>query len=51
LNEYLIYYLNHEEERKRIAIEGWKLGMNQHRTFHAMEEVFFGKPITTTSIY
>jgi hypothetical protein len=51
LKRYILYYVQHEEERKKIALQGWKLAMNRHRTFHAMEELFFGKALTNTSIY
>jgi Glycosyl transferases group 1 len=45
----LLYYLNpqHESKRLTIAHAGWKLAMESHRTFHWMERIFFGRPLTT----
>jgi hypothetical protein len=52
LRELILYYLdpNNTEERLEIARKGWRLAMNCHRTFHWMEKLFFGKPLTVTSV-
>mmetsp|Transcript_15705 Transcript_15705/g.18127 ORF Transcript_15705/g.18127 Transcript_15705/m.18127 type:complete len:89 (-) Transcript_15705:18-284(-) len=36
------YYLRNEEERLRIARNGWNLAMNRHQSWHPMEELLFG---------
>jgi hypothetical protein len=43
------YYLVHEEERQMIAQRGWQMAMQQHRSWHRMEELVFGNPRTTTT--
>ncbi|KAG7357427.1 glycosyl transferase group 1 protein [Nitzschia inconspicua] len=42
------YYLHpdNEAERKRIALEGYKLVMGRHRCWHRLEELVFGEPLT-----
>jgi hypothetical protein len=40
------YYLVHEEERQEIAHQGWRVAMGQHRSWHRLEEVVFGRPLT-----
>lgn len=47
LNYYLLYYLQHTQERLKIATEGRRIAMTQHRTWHRMEEIIFGKIKTT----
>jgi hypothetical protein len=46
LRQYLLYYLEHPEERLEIARKGWQLAKSRHRTYHWMEELFFGKRLT-----
>jgi hypothetical protein len=46
---YIKYYLLHEEERQMIAQRGWQMAMQQHRSWHRMEELVFGNPRTTTT--
>jgi hypothetical protein len=48
LEQLLLYYLDpaSEQERLQIARKGWELAMTQHRTYHWMEKLFFGKPLT-----
>jgi hypothetical protein len=47
MRDLIIHYLEHPEERLEIARKGWVLAMNRHRTFHWMEETFFGKALST----
>lgn len=42
----IAYYLEHEEERLVIATTGRNIALTQHRTYHWMERLFFGKIIT-----
>jgi hypothetical protein len=48
LRKLVLYYLDpaHKEERLQIARAGWKSAMGRHRTYHWMEELFFGQRIT-----
>jgi spore maturation protein CgeB len=46
LKHYITYYLEHPKERIAIAKKGWQLAMEQHRTYHWMERIFFGTPLT-----
>jgi hypothetical protein len=46
LEEAVMYYLIHEEERRAIAQRGWRLAMGRHRSWHRIEELFFGTPLT-----
>jgi hypothetical protein len=41
------HYLEHTEERLRIAAEGRRVAMARHRSWHRIEEVIFGRPLTT----
>ena len=41
-----LFYLEHEEERCAIARAGRKLAMAQHRSWHRMEEIIFGRRLT-----
>lgn len=43
LQEKIHYYLNNSDERLGIARKGYELAVRRHRSFHLMEEVFFGK--------
>jgi hypothetical protein len=49
LTKLVLYYLEHDEERVAIATKGWELAMARHRTFHWMERVFFGRPLTNVT--
>ena len=44
------YYLAHPEERLRIARKGWEISMTEHRSWHRMEELLFGRALTKTRI-
>ncbi len=46
LQDKVMYYLNHTEERLAIARRGRKLAMCQSRTWHRMEQIILGKTIT-----
>lgn len=46
LREKLLFYLEHDAERIRIAKRGWEIAMGYHRSWHAMESVIFGAPVT-----
>lgn len=40
------YYLQHEEQRQAIAAKGRHVAMSQHRSWHRMEEIVFGRIVT-----
>jgi hypothetical protein len=40
------YYLIHNEERVAVAKRGWQVAMNRHRSWHRLEELAFGCPLT-----
>jgi Glycosyl transferases group 1 len=42
----LDYYLIHQDERLQIATEGRRVAMLRHRSWHRIEEVIFGRPLT-----
>lgn len=42
----LEHYLRHPEERFAIAREGRRIAMARHRSWHRLEEVVFGRPLT-----
>lgn len=42
----ILYYSSHPEERLEIARKGREIAMTQHRTWHRIEEVIFGRAIT-----
>jgi Glycosyl transferases group 1 len=42
----LDYYLIHQEERLQIAAKGRRVAMLRHRSWHRIEEVIFGRPLT-----
>jgi hypothetical protein len=46
LQEQVEYHLTHEDERRAIAQKGWSLVMSRHRSWHRMEEILFGHPLT-----
>ncbi|GKY94812.1 hypothetical protein MPSEU_000446400 [Mayamaea pseudoterrestris] len=41
-----MYYLHHDKERREIAHRGRRLSMARHRSWHRMEEIIFGRPLT-----
>jgi hypothetical protein len=46
LRDLISYYLDHPEERLEIARRGWELAVREHRSYHWMEKLFFGKAMT-----
>jgi len=36
----IIYYLDNEEERRKIMISGYKRAMNEHTYFHRLKDIF-----------
>ena len=46
----LLYYLSdeREDERYRISKRGWELAVGHHRSWHQIESVLFGKPMSRT---
>jgi hypothetical protein len=48
LRKLVLYYLDpaHNNERLQIAHAGWNLAMGRHRTYHWMEELFFGQRLS-----
>jgi spore maturation protein CgeB len=48
LRKLVHYYLDpaRNDERLQIAHAGWKLAISRHRTYHWMEELFFGQRIS-----
>ena len=39
LRDLILYYADHEEERRQIALRGWEVAMGRHRSWHRMEEL------------
>jgi spore maturation protein CgeB len=46
LQDLILYYLQHDDERIRVAKAGRDVAMRWHRSWHRMEEVLFGRPVT-----
>jgi hypothetical protein len=46
LVDQVLYYLAHDEERIQVASAGRRLAMERHRTWHRIEEIVFGEPLT-----
>jgi hypothetical protein len=46
LERQVIYYSKNAKERKMIARRGWELAVGRHRSWHRMEELIFGRPLT-----
>jgi spore maturation protein CgeB len=44
----ILHYLAWPEERIAISKRGLEMAMGQHRTWHRMEELVFGCPLTRT---
>jgi glycosyltransferase involved in cell wall biosynthesis len=49
LRSLIDYYLKHAEERLTIAARGRHVAMTQHRSWHRIEEVIFGRALTVCS--
>jgi Glycosyl transferases group 1 len=50
LRSLIQYYATHKAERLAIAAEGRRVAMSRHRSWHRMEEIIFGRPLSTCSI-
>lgn len=50
LEERVIYYLENDQQREMLAKRGWRMTFERHRSWHRMEELIFGRPLTTTNI-
>jgi spore maturation protein CgeB len=46
LRSLVVYYLEHDKERRAIARKGQKLALGLHRSWHGLERVLFGLPLT-----
>jgi hypothetical protein len=46
LEQHVLYYLTHEDARHAIAQKGRRLVMERHRSWHRLEELLFGQPLT-----
>jgi hypothetical protein len=48
LKEAIMYYLNPKNDKERLSIarRGWETAMGRHRSWHRVEEIIFGKPLT-----
>ena len=46
LLDVITYYVDHDHERRHIAQKGWEIAMGRHRSWHRMEELLFGQPLT-----
>jgi glycosyltransferase involved in cell wall biosynthesis len=49
LRSKILYYLAHPKERLAIAKRGRSVAMTRHRTWHRIEEIIFGSPLTKCS--
>ena len=49
LRSKILFYSSHPEERLEIARKGREVAMKQHRTWHRIEEIIFGKVISDCS--
>lgn len=49
LEQKILYYLKHDSERKEIARLGREVAMTRHRTWHRIEDVIFGRIMSTCS--
>ena len=52
LEDMLLYYLSPEQEEVRLEIarNGYELAMGLHRTYHQVEEIFFGMPLSSSTL-
>jgi len=46
LRRLVAHYLQHDEERLRIARQGLEYALGSQRTWHQLERVLFGRPLT-----
>lgn len=46
LKKLIRYYLKNESKRKAIAKKGFKLALGRHRSWHRIESILFGRPLT-----
>lgn len=46
LKQLIKYYLKNDEKRRAIAKKGYQLALGRHRSWHRLEEILFGKPLT-----
>lgn len=48
LKDAIFYYLNPKNDKERLSIarKGWETAMGRHRSWHRVEEILFGKPLT-----
>ena len=46
LTSMIKYYLTHPEERRKMARKGRRVAMARHRSWHRLEEIIFGVPLT-----
>ena len=46
LKDVLLYYNRHEDKRREIARRGWEIAFGRHRSWHRMEDLLFGMPLT-----
>ena len=49
LNSLIEHYLSNKDQRLQIANEGWRLALQKHRSWHRMEELVFGCPLTNVN--
>jgi len=49
LRSKILFYTSHPKERVEIARKGREVSMLQHRTWHRIEEIIFGKPLSDCS--
>ena len=46
----VVHYLNNEAERNAVSRKGWEVAMGQHRSWHRMEELVFGRPVSSSDL-
>ena len=49
LRDKILYYISHDKERMEIARRGREVAMREHRTFHRVEQVVFGREMSDCS--
>lgn len=49
LRQQILHYIRHPKERIEIARRGREVAMTYHRTWHRIEEVVFGRPLSFCS--
>lgn len=50
LDALLEYYLQHPVERMAVAREGRRIAMSRHRSWHRLEEILFGRPLSVCNL-